>query len=70
MPFLVPTVMEFALVSVDGETQDLSTAGKFRITDDGKAPPRLEVKPCDQSIWREARREDMEFMRRVMAQYT
>lgn len=70
---LLPTTMEFLMVVADGVAMDPATAGGFRIIDDGKAPPRLEVKVCkdradgEPHAWRAPRKGDLTFLHRVLA---
>lgn len=74
MPFLLPTVLEFAIVSADGKSVGPDEAGRFRITDDGKNPVKVEVKPCadhigDVNDWREAKKGELDFLKRAYEQY-
>lgn len=75
MPFLLPTVLEFALVSMDGKLVGLDEAGRLRITDDGKNPIKVEIKPCadrageDGGDWREAKKGELDFLKRVYERY-
>ena len=62
-------VYEFALVSLDGEPQPLSTAGRFRITEEGDSA-RMEVKPCDKEEWVEPTPQDLEIFKRVLKRYS
>ena len=76
MPFFA--VLEFSLTSKDGKPCDPATAGRIRITDDGKNPVKAEIKPCaDRAIegtgdtdWREAKKGELDFLKRVYEAYT
>ncbi len=69
MPFINFEVYEFALVSLDGESADLSKAGRLRITDKKGSPIKLEVKRCDEEVWDEPTREDLDLFKRVVERY-
>ncbi len=69
MPFIKLEVYEFALVEVDGEAVDLSTTGRFRITDTGNSPIKLEVKRCGKEEWEEPTSEDVDLFKKVAARY-
>jgi hypothetical protein len=73
MPFFA--VLEFSLTSKDGKPCDPATAGRIRITDDGKNV-KVHVKPCADRAgvfgtdWREAEKGELDFLKRVYEAYT
>ena len=69
MPSLVPNVMEFALVSIDGEPVALRPDyGAFRIIEkDGDIT--LLVRPCYETEWKEPKPADIEQFARIVKKY-
>lgn len=72
MPFLALREVEFALISFNGKETDLATAGRFKIVaeDGSKESYQMFVKPCGEKNWKEARAEDVEFLKKVMEKYS
>lgn len=66
MPVAMPTVWEFALVSADGKPCDLDETGRLRITDDGKSPVKVEIKPCEGKDWIPPRTEDLDLFEKAL----
>lgn len=71
MPFLLIKEVEFSVTAVDGKPVDQATAGRFRVVaEEGeKESYKMFVKPCDENEWKEARSEDVDFLKKVLERY-